>query len=138
MFPSYPPQAKTRTEVVEALQKKKRELNNEIAFFDIGLRKIQGLQEGSFYELAYREEATFFVQCRKFGRDHVEFRILTCNKDYAKSRHPDAKLSLIWHWEWETTPVDVKNAVLYISHAVKTKHYDNLLKGKYRSLKPRS
>jgi len=135
MYPSYPPQAKTRDQVVKAMQKKKHELNNEIAFFDIGLRKIQGLKEGSFYELDYREEAIFFVECRKFGRDHVEFRILTCNKDYAKSRHPEAKLSVIWHWDWETTPVDAKNAALYVDHVVKTKHFDKILKGTYRNLK---
>jgi hypothetical protein len=129
-YPNFKPQAHTRDEVIQAIQKKKHELNNEIAFFDMGLQKIQSLQEGSFYELNLKEDAIFFVQCRKFGRDHVEFRILSCDKDYAKSRHPEAKLSLPWNWNWETKQVDPKDAVLYVGHSIKTKHFEKLLKGK--------
>ena len=131
MYPSYPPQAKTRDQVIKAMQKKKADLFREIAFFDEGLRKIQGLQEKDFYELNYRGEATYLVQCWKFGRDHVEFRIFTRDREAGEVND---KKSLNWNWDWETTPVDPKNATLYMNHKFKTEHYDKLLKGKYRSL----
>ncbi len=130
-FPCYPVQAKTRTEVIEAMQKKKSELNLEIGFYDTGLRKIQGLVERGFYEVSYRE-GNYLAQCWKFGRDHVEFRIFTCTYDSDKFRA--GKMSLMWNWEWETTPVDLKNAALYVAHQCKNENFEKLLKGKYRSL----
>jgi hypothetical protein len=90
-FPCYDVQAKTRDQVIEAIRKKKIELHREIAFFDEGLRKIQGLQKRDFYELDYRGEAIFLVQCWKFGRDHVEFRVFTHDKGSNDTRD---KLSL--------------------------------------------
>lgn len=127
-------EAKTRDQVIQAMKKKKKDLFLEIAFFDEGLRKIQGLKERDFYELDYRGEAIFLVQCWKFGRDHVEFRIFTRSRKAGKIND---NMSLAWHWDWETTPVDPKNATLYVNHGFKTEHYDKLLKGTYRSLNKR-
>lgn len=123
-------QAKTREQVIGAMQKKKNDLFAEIAFYDAGLCKIQGLQERNFYELK-RGDQTFLVQCWKFGRDHVEFRVFTRDTD---SKKIIDKMSLSWMWEWSTIPVDPKNASLYVNHGFKTIHYEKLLKGKYQNL----
>ena len=131
MYPSYKPQAKTREQVVKAMVNKREDLLREVSFYDEGLKKIHCLQERDFYELK-KNGIIFFVQCWKFGRDHVEFRIFTCEKELGIPGKDH--ISLYWNWEWSTTPVDHKNAALYVSHVAKTPHFEKLLKGSYQSL----
>ena len=127
--------ANGKDEVLKAMYKKRDELQREVSFYDDGLRKIANLKEGSFYELLYHNETTFFVQCRKLGRDHTEFWVLTCELTSEQVEHAHAifrnkeHLSLMWQWVWETKPVDPKDAHLYVSHGWKTNRYLKLLKG---------
>jgi hypothetical protein len=131
-FPCYDVQAKTREQVIKAMLKKKDDLTFEVAFYDAGLKKIKNLSERTFYELTFNGNL-FLVQCWKFGRDHVEFRIFTCEKELGNPGKDH--ISLSWNWEWKATPVDSMNAVLYVNHMAKTPHFDKLLQGTYRSLK---
>jgi hypothetical protein len=144
-YPHFKPQAHTKQECFQAMLKKKEELLREIAFFDKGLLKIDGLKEGDFYELTYSREypnpayshtIKMFVQCRAFGRDHVEFRLLACDMPENKFRESYSALikatgniSFSWSWDWGTKLVEAKNAVLYVGWPWITKHYEKLVKG---------
>lgn len=140
-FDWYPAQAHTKDEVIKAIKKKQHELEREQTFFREGLRKIDSLEEKAFYILTYQGEINFFVQCLKFGRDHVEFRVfaadLSLEKIQAKTsiiRVPD-HMSLAWSWDWETKAADEKDAVLYVSWEHKSRWFEKLLKGKYTNKK---
>jgi hypothetical protein len=133
MYPSYTPQAQTRDEVFKAIVKRRGDLLREVAFYDAGLQKIRNLEERTFYELSYNGNI-FFVQCWNLGRDHVEFRIFSCDKPPTKQFSLTDHFSLSWILEWTATPVNPKNAALYVNHESKTHHFEKLLKGTYRSL----
>lgn len=138
MFPSYPSQAKTKDECIQAMTGKIKEFKNEIKFFEIGLEQIKNLEEKKFYEVIHTG-ITFFAQCWKFGRDHVEFRILSCNISYDQAKAKTSRIlgdqksmSLYWNNDFATTPVDAMiYGTLCINHEWKTDYYEKLLKGKY-------
>jgi hypothetical protein len=134
-FNWYPAQAKNKEEVIQAMKWKHDELRREMAFFDEGLKKIAGLKEKDFYKLRRNNEGEremhLFVQCWKFGRDHVEFRVFA--RDYEElDLHIEEAVSYAWNWDWESKPVDPKDAVMYVSWPFKTKYFEKLLKGKYK------
>lgn len=137
----YKPQAKTRDQVIGAMTKKRRELLIEAQSYDTGLLKIERLHEKQFYEVIITGDpywdngvklpgriTTYFTQCWKFGRDHVEFRVFACDQE-----KPSDRLSLNWASNWQAIPlIYPKSASLYLHMPFKSSHYTRLLKGKIK------
>ena len=138
----YQPQAKTRDQVIGAMVKKRRELLIDVKSYDAGLQKIERLHEKQFYEVIRTGDPywnngvklpgriiTYFTQCWKFGRDHVEFRVFACD-DPDK---PSDKLSLHWESNWQAIHlIYPTTAPLYLHMPFKSSHYTRLLQGKIK------
>jgi hypothetical protein len=124
-------QAKTRGQVIGAMVKKRRDLLKEAETYDAGLQKIERLHEKQFYEVLItgdRRVITYFTQCWKFGRDHVEFRVFASDQE-----KPSNRLSLHWASNWQAIPlIYPMSTSLYIYLPYKSSYYTRLLQGKIK------
>jgi hypothetical protein len=140
----YPPQAKTRDQVIGAMVKKRRDLLKEAKTYDAGLQKIERLHEKQFYEILITGDpywsggkalpgrvTTYFTQCWKFGRDHVEFRVFASDQE-----NPSNRLSLHWASNWQAIPLIYMSASLYLHMPYKSSYYTRLLQGKIKWTTP--
>ena len=132
----YRPEAHTKEQVIAAMRKKKYELLREAKFYAWGLATIASLHEKEFYEIDYYQ-ISFFCQCLKFGRDHVDFRLIACNTPESEVRDKmvaslkaNGDLSLGWHPSWRAKPTTADKAALYVGWPWKTEHLEKLLKQK--------
>jgi hypothetical protein len=134
-FNWYPSQAKDKEGVIQAIQKKQKELLNEMSFYEAGLRKIEGLEEEALYDLTL-ENKHYLVQCKQFRRDTVHFRILASDLPQFEVRNllgDMITLSYTWNQGWETTPItDPKQALTFIGCPWKTLYFEKLLKGELK------
>ena len=140
----YKPQANTRDLVIAAMDKKRIDLRKEAEVYDLGLQKIERLHEKQFYEVLRTGDpywdngvklpgrvTTYFTQCWKFGRDHVEFRVFACDQE-----NPSDKLSLHWNSNWQAIPLTYKTASLYLHMPFKSSHFTRLIQGKIKWTTP--
>lgn len=141
----YKPQATTRDQVIMAMIKKRRDLLKEAETYDTGLQKIERLHEKSFYEVLITGDpywdngiklpgrvTTYFTQCWKFGRDHVEFRVFASDQE-----KPSNRLSLHWASNWQAIHlIYPTSAPIYIYLPYKSSYYTRLLQGKIKWITP--
>lgn len=120
----------TKEYAIQGIKKELQQaLNTEQACRE-GLRKIQGLELESIYDITgddlYANPFHIIAQLKDLGRDRALFHTLAA-ESYINTI--GVKMPLYWIAKWEAKPVSLKDLPLYVGWQVKTKLYEKLLKG---------
>ena len=122
-----------KSDVVKAMEDKRRGALKEVVWYDRGLEKIKQIELGALYEVSVEGSVSTggrygtLIRCMELGRDRMLGRVLASEVELSVS---DACTKGYWWGDtWTVKPVLLEELPCYVSWKFKTKWWDKALKG---------